>query len=120
MPFSRMSCFLADLGSVGDDEDGDVSSKIAGNRMLPIKMRTRSRRAVECLGAIRDAASTVTDDHFGGARGETRDARGDQWSVVDGIGSVSGASGVSWRKTNGDRTINNRLPSDVVISRSSS
>lgn len=94
MPFSKMSCFLVDLGSVREEEE-EVSNKIAGNCMLPTKRRTRSRRAIECLGAIRDAASTVTDDHFGGVKGDTREASGVQWRVVDWTGSASGASGVS-------------------------
>lgn len=51
---------------------------IAGNCMLPMRIRTRKRRMAECFGAIREAASTVTVDHFGGALWETRVERGVQ------------------------------------------
>lgn len=119
MPFSRISCFIVDLESARGAED-DVSRRIAGNSMLPIKSRTSSRRAVECFGARRDAASTVTVDHLGGANGETREANGVQWRDVEVIGSGAGAEGAIWRKTKGDRIIKRRFPRDVVISRSSS
>jgi len=92
---------------------------IAGNSMLPTRTWTRRRRAVECFGARREAASTVTVDHLGGACADTSDARDVQCRVVDAVGSGGGACGVNWRNTNGERIINSRFPSDVVISLSS-
>ena len=60
---------------------------MAGYSIVPIKMRTRKRRMAECFGAIREAASTVTVDHLGGWWTETREDKGVQWRVVEGIGS---------------------------------
>lgn len=93
---------------------------MAGNCMLPMNTRTRKRRMGECLGARREAASTVTLLHFGGECSETNDARGVQCRDVEGTGSGGGACGVSWRKTKGERIMSRRLPREVVISRSSS
>jgi hypothetical protein len=111
--------FLSPGTSVGF-KSGVGSTIIAGNCMLPTKTLTSKRSAVECLGASREAASTVTVDHFGGEEVETSEARGVQWSEVEGTGSVGSSCGVSCKKTNGERIIRRRFPSDVVISRSSS
>jgi len=51
---------------------------MAGNCMLPTSSLISKRSATECFGAKRDAASTVTVDHFGGEYGETKDASGVQ------------------------------------------
>lgn len=78
-------------------EEGEADSRMmAGNSMLPTKARMRYWKAAELRGAIRDAASTVTQDHLGE---ETSDTRGIQWRVVVKIGSGGGAVGVTWRKT---------------------
>lgn len=82
----------------------------------------------------------MTVDQRGGR--ETRVERGTQWRMVPGAGSGRGAVGVNWRKTvrgkgggsectegygepemhipKGERIMRRRLPSEVVISRSSS
>ena len=98
-PFSRTSCVKAGLevGHGAETDEGPII--IAGNCMLPTNKRTSKRKAVECLGARRDAASTVTVDHLDGDSVETREARGVQWRVVSGTGSVRGTFGVNWRKT---------------------
>lgn len=47
-----------------EEEEGvAVSRMMAGNSMLPTKARIRYWKAAELRGAIRDAASTVTQDH---------------------------------------------------------
>ena len=74
-------------------EDILFSRTTAGNSMLPIKTRTRRRSAVECFGARRDAASTVTLDQRGGEFAETNEVSGTQCSVVDGTGSGGGTLG---------------------------
>jgi len=61
--FSRIS--LVRGGCVGYAGDGCGSRRIAGNSMLPTRSRTSTLSTVECLGASRDAASTVTFDHLG-------------------------------------------------------
>lgn len=93
IPFSRVSCFFVELCSVDMVRDG--SSKIAGYSIVPIRRRTNSRRAVEFFGASREAASTVTVDHFGGELVDTKEASGVQWRVVDAMGSGGGAWGVT-------------------------
>lgn len=114
----------------------DVSITIAGNFMLPTSSLTRSLKIVECLGASREEASTVTLDHFGflsfalsfprfswGRRtilSGSSSVKGTQWSDVPGAGSTAVVWGVSWRKTKGERIMRSRLPKEVVISRSSS
>jgi hypothetical protein len=123
MPFSRVSGAWWDdplaRGGDGEGEGGfeEGSRRIAGNCMLPTSARTRSLRAVECFGAKRLAASTVT---LLQAFGATSDASGVQCRVVAGAGSVGVFVGVSCKKTKGERIIRSRLPRDVVISRSSS
>lgn len=72
-PHSLSCC----LGSAGGFEGRKT---MAGNCMLPMNTLTRNFKMAECLGARRDAASTVTVLHLGGSFSdiETKEASGVQ------------------------------------------